>query len=200
MKIDSRLIAAALLAGAVHLAAAPLTETAAVQTLPDSGAPVITLLKAGTEPVLAPAPAEGIPAGWTAVQVSGPFEAYVRNADLTKQLEVRPGASLLLAPKATAGVLTVFAKGDQARITGLLGSWTQVSLDKTLVGYLSCPRWRRRRLRQRRRRREALPQESARQQRARRRRPPPHRQRPPHRLRPLRPWPPLPTQPPRRRP
>ncbi len=77
-----------------------------------------------------------VPDGWTAVEVPGPFEGYVRNKDLTKQLDVSPGASVYMAPKDGAGVLSVFDKGDKAEITGLHGAWTQVRLEKTLVGFI----------------------------------------------------------------
>jgi hypothetical protein len=76
------------------------------------------------------------PAGWIAVEVLGPFEGYVKNRDLTKQLDVLPGSTIYVAPKEGSGVITIFAKGDKAEITGLHGSWTQVHLDKTIVGYI----------------------------------------------------------------
>jgi hypothetical protein len=117
------------------LGAATLCTSTAVQSQPDASSPVIRVLKAGSEQ---PAPAEGVPAvpGWTAVQLPPPFEAWVRNRDLTKELNVAPGTSLLISPKDGAGVLTVFAQGDKADIIGLKGSWTQVRVDKALVGYI----------------------------------------------------------------
>jgi len=47
--------------------AAPLTETTAVHTKPDIMAPVITVLKAGSEPVAAANSLANTPAGWMAV-------------------------------------------------------------------------------------------------------------------------------------
>ena len=135
MKIKA-LIAAAALSGAGALNAATLSVATAVQSQPDAASAVIVVLPAGSEQ---PAPTDkaGVPpAGWIAVEVAGPFEGYVKNRDLSKQLDVVPGASILVAPKDGSGVLTVFAKGDKAEITGLHGSWTQVHLDKTLVGYI----------------------------------------------------------------
>ncbi len=125
------------LASTAPLGAAPLTETAAVHTRPDAAAPVVSYLKAGTEPtasVAAPSPA-----GWMAVELPGPFEGYVQNKDLAKSLDVKPGASLYLAPKTEAGVLTVIAPGDKTTLTGLHGKWTQVSLEKKLTGYILVP-------------------------------------------------------------
>jgi len=135
MKIKLILTAAGL-AWCAGLDAATLSVSTAVQTQPDPASPVIAILSAGSEQ---PAPADNAapaPAGWSAVEVHGPFEGYVKNRDLTKQLDVLPGASIYLAPKDDAGVLAVFAKGDKAEITGLHGKWTQVRLEKTLVGYI----------------------------------------------------------------
>ncbi len=113
--------------------AAPLPGTTAVQTRPEADAPAIGYLKAGSEPVPADAPA---PEGWLAVSLPGPFSAYVRSGDLSKSLDVRPGASLYLEPKPDAPVLALAAAGDKIEITGLLGKWTQVQLDKSLTGYI----------------------------------------------------------------
>jgi hypothetical protein len=71
-----------------------------------------------------------------AVEVPGPFEGYVLNKDLTKNLEIKPGGSIYLAPSLESGVLAVAAKGDKTEITGLHGRWTQVRLDKSIPGYI----------------------------------------------------------------
>jgi hypothetical protein len=135
MKTKLTLAAAGLAwCGALH--AATLSVATAVQSQPDPSSAVITVLKAGSEE---PAPSDKAgppPAGWIAVDVAGPFEGYVKNKDLTKQLDVVPGASIRLAPKDDAPVLTAFEKGDKAEITGIKGGWTQVRLEKTLVGYI----------------------------------------------------------------
>jgi hypothetical protein len=125
-----------MLSALVRAGAAPLTEPAAVQSQPDLNAPVLAILNPGTEPTPAAGPTQPLPPGWLAVAAPGPFDGYVRNADLTKQLEVKPGTSIRVAPKSEAGVLMVFGKGDKAQITGLAGAWTQVRLDQTLVGYI----------------------------------------------------------------
>jgi hypothetical protein len=129
-------LALSLGAGPLDCRAAPLTATAAVQTQPDPASPVVTYLKAGSEPVPAGDAAVGAP-GWIAVDLPGPFEAYVQEKDFTKGLDVKPGSSLYLAPKSDAGVLTTAQKGDKIEITGLDGKWTQVRLDKHLVGYIN---------------------------------------------------------------
>jgi hypothetical protein len=113
--------------------AAPLPGTTAVQTRPEADAPAIGYLKAGSEPVPADAPA---PEGWMAVSLPGPFSAYVRSGDLSKSLDVRPGSSLYLEPRPDAPVLALAAAGDKIEITGLLGKWTQVQLDKNVTGFI----------------------------------------------------------------
>jgi hypothetical protein len=130
------LLSAAALAGGAALNAATLSVATAVQSQPDAASAVIVVLPAGSEQPAATDKAGVPPAGWIAVEVAGPFEAYVKNKDLSKQLDVNPGASVFLEPKDASGVLTVFAKGDKAEITGLHGRWTQIHLEKTLVGYI----------------------------------------------------------------
>lgn len=120
----------------VLLAAAPLTETTAVYPKPDLNAPAISYLKAGTEPAVTADSLATAPAGWTAVELPGPFEAYVRNNDITKGLDVRVGASLYIEPAADAAVLTTMEKGDKAEVTGLRGNWNQIHLEKRIVGYI----------------------------------------------------------------
>jgi hypothetical protein len=135
MKIKFALAAASLACSAA-LNAATLSVATAVQSQPDTASAVITILAAGSEQ---PTPTDKVglpPAGWIAVEVAGPFEGYVKNRDLTKQLDVILGSTVYVAPKEGSGVITVFAKGDKAEITGLHGSWTQVRLDKTIVGYI----------------------------------------------------------------
>jgi hypothetical protein len=122
-------------AGPLACSAAPLTATAAVQTQPDPSSPIISYLKAGSEPVPATA-AQDVAPGWMAVELTGPFEGYVLDKDFTKGLDVKPGSPVYLAPKPDAGVLTIAAKGDKTEITGLYGKWTQVRLDRNLVGYI----------------------------------------------------------------
>lgn len=136
MKIKTILTTAGL-AWCASLGAAPLSVPTAVQSQPDPASPVLAVLAAGTEQPAPSATAGPAPAGWIAVDVPGPFVGYVRNRDLDKQLDLVPGSTVYLGPKEDSGVLTVFAKGDKADITGLRGGWTQVRLQKTLVGYIS---------------------------------------------------------------
>jgi len=112
--------------------AAPLTTTTAVQTRPDATAPSIGYLKAGTDPVSA----GEAPDGWIAVAMPGPFSAYIRKADFTKQLDVVPGSSIYLSPALDAPVIAQAAKGDKIDITGLQGKWTQITLNQPVIGYI----------------------------------------------------------------
>lgn len=133
MKIQLRLFLSAVLLAA-PLVAAPLMETTAIHAQPDAAAPAIGYLKAGTEP--AAAANVTAPPGWMAVALPGPHEAYVRNNDLTKSLEVHPGAALRQLPSADAPVLATMQDGDQVEITGLRPGWTQIKLSRDTVGYI----------------------------------------------------------------
>jgi hypothetical protein len=132
MKVKSLLLATTL--AAARIWAAPLTETTAVQARPEADAPAIAILKAGTEPTLAANVTA--PPGWLAVEISGPYEAYVQNRDFLKNLDVRPGAPIRTAPKHDAPVLTTAQRGDNIEITGLFGKWTQVRFSKKIAGYI----------------------------------------------------------------
>ena len=84
----SLLALATLTVALVHGAGLPATTAVHVEASTQSA--VATYLKAGEEP--RPAPGATAPAGWLAVELPGPFEVYVENKDLTKSLDVRPGA------------------------------------------------------------------------------------------------------------
>lgn len=119
---------------AVTLGAAPLMETTAIHVQPDASTPAIGYLKAGTEPK--EAANATAPAGWMAIELPGPHEAYVRNHDFTKALDVLPGAAIRQLPSADAPVLATMQDGDKIEITGLRSGWTQVKLLKDVVGYI----------------------------------------------------------------
>ena len=135
MKTNLRLLALGC-AAAVAAAAAPLTGTTAVHAQPDAGSLTLTVLKAGSEPVVARDAIATTPAGWMAVEVAGPFDGYVKNGDIMKSLDVRVGAPVYLAPVAGAEPLTKIEPADKTDITGLHGKWTQIRLQKNLTGYI----------------------------------------------------------------
>jgi len=119
---------------AVPLAAAPLMETTAIHSQPDAASPAVGYLKAGTEPVAAPNATA--PDGWMAVSMPGPHEVFVRNADLSKGLDVRAGAAMRTLPKDDAPILTTKQDGDKIEITGLRPGWTQVKIDRDVIGFI----------------------------------------------------------------
>jgi hypothetical protein len=135
MKTKFAAFAALALGSALALRAAPLTAATAVHTQPNATSPTISVLNPGTEP--ATVPDGSAPAGWMAVELPGPFEGWVENKDLTKNLDVKTGTTIRLAPKADAPVLTVYDnKADKTTISGLRGRWTQISLEKKMRGYI----------------------------------------------------------------
>jgi hypothetical protein len=115
--------------------AAPLTVTTAVHAKPDATLPAISYLKAGTDPTPTIGVSTALPPGWIAVELKGPFEGFVENKDLAKSLDVKPGAPIRLAPKADAAVLALAEESDRTTITGIRGKWTQISLDRKIIGY-----------------------------------------------------------------
>ncbi len=118
---------------AARLAADTLATDTAVFVQTDPKSPVLTRLKAGsTVTVVGEAPA-----GWRRVEVTGPFEVYVHNRDITKGLEVREGASIYAAPKKDAQLIGTAAAGDKTEITGLHGDYCQVRLEKKLQGFIA---------------------------------------------------------------
>lgn len=122
------------LAVATILSAEPLERDATVYSTPDPSAPVVGSLPKGTSPELAAADA---PDGWLAVLVPGPHEVFVRNNDIGKNLDIKPGASLYVAPDASAPVVGRMEAGDRAELKGLLGDkWTLYSYEDPLTGFI----------------------------------------------------------------
>ena len=125
-----------LVATATCAISAPLTASTAAHTKPDESSPVITVLNAGTAPTVASDASGTTPPGWIAVELAGPFQGYVSNKDILKSLDVKKGAQIRLAPKVDAALLTTMEAGDKVEITGLMGKWTQIRVEKRLVGYV----------------------------------------------------------------
>ena len=135
MKIKSALLAVFVALSVVRLAAADILPTdAAVFMQPDPKSHVLSRLKAGNT-ILYTGDA---PAGWRRVELTGTFEAYVHNRDITKGLEVREGANILTTPKKDAAVLTVAQEGDKTEVVGIAnGDWCQIKLTKKLQGFIA---------------------------------------------------------------
>jgi len=119
----------------VGLQATPLTEATPVYAKADAASPVLTTLKAGTEPAFT-VDGSNVPAGWSAVILAGPHEVYAANKDVTKALDVRAGSPYLTEPKAGASVFTLAEKGDQTEITDYRGKWTKFRLSKPVTGFI----------------------------------------------------------------
>ncbi|WP_221030843.1 SH3 domain-containing protein [Actomonas aquatica] len=106
-----------------------------IHTAPEVTAPVVKLVKPG-EDLPAASPTGTAPAGWSAVVLPGPHELFVRNSDIGKDLDIKPGSSLRADPKSDAAELTTFQAGDEAEITGLRGRWTQIRLNRDVIAYV----------------------------------------------------------------
>ncbi|AOS45182.1 hypothetical protein Verru16b_02259 [Lacunisphaera limnophila] len=124
-----------LLAATVRLLAADLLPSdAAVFLQPDPKSHVLVRLKAGNTVIYT----GDAPAGWRRVELSGSFEGYAHNRDITKGLEVREGGNILTAPKKDAPVLTVGQEGDKSEVVGLAGGdYVQVKFTKKLQGFVA---------------------------------------------------------------
>ena len=131
MKIKFALLAFALLS--TRLFADILAADTAVFTQPDPKSHVIVRLKSGNTIVYT----GDAPAGWRRVEISGAFEAFARNRDITKALEVTEGASIYTAPEKSATVLTVAQKGDVTEVIGLKGEFCQIKVTKKLQGFIA---------------------------------------------------------------
>lgn len=133
MKINTAVLL--LVAFAVRLAAADiLPADAAVFLQPDPKSPVLVRLKAGNTIIYT----GDAPTGWRRVEISGTFEGFAHNRDITKGLEVREGGSILAAPKADAPALTIAQEGDKTEVSGLAGGdYVQIKFTKTLQGFIA---------------------------------------------------------------
>ncbi|MDB6114993.1 MAG: hypothetical protein JWQ62_1938 [Lacunisphaera sp.] len=126
-------VAAALALVAIPASADILTNDTAVFAQADAKSAVLTRLKSGYAITVV----GEAPAGWKRVELTTPIEAYVQNRDLTKGLEVRPGANIYSAPRKDAPVMTVAATGDKSELTGLHGDWAQIKLEKKIQGFIA---------------------------------------------------------------
>ena len=119
---------------AARLAADTLPTDTAVFVRTDPTSFVLARLKAGTSVTVV----GEAPAGWRRVEISGPFEAFALNRDITKGLDVREGANIYAEPSKDAQILTVAAPGDKTEVIGLHGNdWVQIKVDKKLQGFMA---------------------------------------------------------------
>lgn len=134
MKIKAVVLLACAAALARLGAADILPSDTAVFVQPDPKSHVLSRLKAGNTIVYT----GDAPAGWRRVELSGTFEAYVHNRDITKNLEVREGANILATPKKDAAVIATAQAGDKTEVVGLANTdWVQIKLEKKLQGFIA---------------------------------------------------------------
>ncbi len=124
------------LAATAVLRAETLGRDASVYARPEPSASLIKVLPAGTTPIPATAPSEPAPAGWMAVELSGPHELYVDNKDVGKNLDVKPGSFFYLRADHRAPVVATMQPGDKADLLNLAGDFTSFKVEKPIVGYI----------------------------------------------------------------
>ncbi|MBP7143189.1 MAG: hypothetical protein KBA71_14870 [Opitutaceae bacterium] len=137
MKLQSFLLAALLASAASALYAVSLGEGTVAYFKPDASSAKLASLPAGTE--LKPVAGASSAAGWLAIEVPGPHDVFVQNKEITKSLDVRPGAELRLEPSATAPVVATAVAGETLDITGLHGRWTKLRMNRVVTGYIKLP-------------------------------------------------------------
>lgn len=137
-RILTRLAALVTAATLPVLSAAPLTNDASVHATPDAASAVIATLNAGVEPVPTSSPnAIALPANWQAVDIVTTNDLWVRDSDLNKELEVKPGSAFRADPREEAPVLGTMAAGDASDLLGLKGKWVQLRITKKTTGYIN---------------------------------------------------------------
>jgi hypothetical protein len=134
--LESFILRAALCGLTASLAAATtLTQPTPVHTAASADAAVIKVVPAGSS--LSLATQVTAPAGWRAVLLPPPHEVFVENRAISKDLTVSRGASLKLQPEGNAITLATAEEDDAIEITGLRGRWTQLRLNRPVVGYVA---------------------------------------------------------------
>lgn len=90
----------------------------------DTASAVVGTLPTGTS---IPTPGSD---GWAAVTVpAGPVTGWVRNRDIGKDLEVKPGASVFAEMRDDAAVAATVAAGDRVRIDRVEADWSRVRFE-----------------------------------------------------------------------
>lgn len=130
-----------LLTGLLGATFATLATAQPVFLRPDNNAPTVGELKSG-DPRIAPSePArlneEQKEAGWEAISFLDDFRGFVRRVDLTKDLEVSPGALVYHSAKADPEQVLVRASAkDLFEVERLSGDWVEVSFRKPITGFV----------------------------------------------------------------
>ncbi len=137
MKIKLIVTAACLASGAALHAATAQRRHGRAEPARSPRRPVIAVLPAGSEQPTAVRQGRAAPRGLDRRRRRRPIRGLRQEQGPDEAAGRHAGRDGLSWPRRTArGVLTVFEKGDKAEITGLRGGWTQVRLEKPLVGYI----------------------------------------------------------------
>lgn len=140
MKSTTRLVIVTAISAAflVALRAAPLTGDTPVYASPDFSAPILVTLGAGAEPSPATATSTvALPEGWQAIAITASVDVWVRDSDLNKELDVKPGSTLRSAPDAESSSVGTMVAGDVTELRGIQGKWVQMHITKKTTGYIN---------------------------------------------------------------
>lgn len=140
MKLTTRfLLCAALCASALSaLRAAPLAADTPVYSSPDTASTVIVTLAAGVEPQASTSPnALALPEGWHAVDVTSSQLVWVRDSELNKELDIKPGSELRAEPKTDSALLGTMVAGSVTELRNIQGKWVQMLVSKKTTGYIN---------------------------------------------------------------
>ncbi len=120
------------------LRAAPFAGDTPVHASPDPASPVLLTLGAGTEPSPATsASTAALPEGWEAIAITASIDVWVRDSDLNKELDVRPGAILRAEPNPDSPSVGTMVAGDITELRGIQGKWVQMHVTKKTTGYIN---------------------------------------------------------------
>lgn len=123
--------------------AATLSFDAPLHIQPNSNSPVIGTLPAGTSipsllrQELQAAGLQPPPPGWTVIRSAGPFQGFVRNADVNDDGTIKPGAEVRLQPLADAPLLLEVDPADDATASEPLGDWSRATIRTELFVYVN---------------------------------------------------------------
>ncbi|MBL4575530.1 MAG: hypothetical protein JKY51_05445 [Opitutaceae bacterium] len=109
---------------------------------PDSDAPIITILKAGTSYELTtaedlPPNSPDLPTDWIAINYRGSFKGFVTNNNIRKDLSISPGASIYQSASSDAAIFTTMEIDDDAVFVSPEAGWSQIVIRKTIPLYIN---------------------------------------------------------------
>jgi len=127
-------------AGLALRAAPPFVSDRLIYEFPNTIYKITGTLAAGTEPLR---PSRGLymidaPEGWIPVGVDTSQDCWVRDNDLDKELNIKPGTLLRAAPSADAAVTGTMGPGqdDVSDLRDMRGRWALMRYTKRTTGYI----------------------------------------------------------------